>query len=693
MKRKLIENMPVPGTIRPQKGWQTTVQKTQEILIFNTYKEGILYARHALRTDTGEHETLYKGKWNKTLLTEAIGADAYWYSWEDRKRLQMSEEDMETVRTCLNILYKTSTEGLTEKILGIERDYDRNKREMAEMRRIQRLDALMDTVPPVPEDLEEFADGILTGGKNWMLKGDKGIWHCTACGRDVSGEKLKKAFRKLTDKSMIQCPECKADVEYRGRTKRIEARTTIALVQPVNNEMAAVTHYSAWMNTWACGGKQKIGLEPKVRILIYKGNLYCKAYCEIFYRQWEDRWDRHNPRGCRARKGYLYDAGIEEAFKGTHYEPWSRLFIQMAAAGQEADYNRLMAAAGNQKTVGTFEMLFRGRFYRMLCEESEKISLWNWGYYGFLRIGWNTVEDVLNVPDKQMINRVRDRDGGYQMVQWMQYGIRHKTKISDKVLDWTEANKMRPEDMNWILLRMSPEKAMNYIERQRKESYPGKTAKQVLEQYEDYMEMCRKLEKDTTDEMIYRPRELKRRHDECVTEVEKHQADIQASEYARRYPEAENVLKEIREKLQYTGEEYFIKVPDTIVDIVTEGRYLHHCVGSTDRYFDRIKDHETYICFLRKKEEPDTPFYTIEVEPGGTIRQHRGMYDEEPELDKVRPFLREWQQEIRKRMKEEDHEREARSAVLREKNMQELREKNNTRVLKSLEEDFMAAVG
>ena len=44
-------------------------------------------------------------------------------------------------------------------------------------------------------------------------------------------------------------------------------------------------------------------------------------------------------------------------------------------------------------------------------------------------------------------------------------------------------------------------------------------------------------------------------------------------------------------------------------------------------------------------------------------------------------------------MKKEDHERAKRSEELRELNIRELKEKNNTRVLKGLEEDFMAAVG
>ncbi|MFR6220322.1 MAG: hypothetical protein ACLUKO_26930 [Enterocloster bolteae] len=37
---------------------------------------------------------------------------------------------------------------------------------------------------------------------------------------------------------------------------------------------------------------------------------------------------------------------------------------------------------------------------------------------------------------------------------------------------------------------------------------------------------------------------------------------------------------------------------------------------------------ETYICFPGRLSR--IPYYTIEVEPGGTIRQHRSYLDEEP---------------------------------------------------------------
>lgn len=688
MKRKLVENTPVPDTTRPEREWWVEVQMVQNILVLNTYHKGVLYARHAVNPETKEHETLKDGRWSQTQLPEALKASTWWYCSDELDRFCTTDEGEETIRRVLKIHSCETGCWLAREIIWEEQGWDADRREEKEKRRMDRLDKKMALIQK-PGDLEQFAEQKLTGGKHWMLKdADKGVWNCTACQNSVTGKELRKENKKLPDGGIIICPHCKREVEYRSRKQEIIERAYITVIQPVNDEFAAATHYLA---TAYAAHRKSVTIQGSTRIIMHKADVFKRA-CDIYYRQW-CRWDRRNPENCRTGSGYLYDAGITEAFSKTFYEPWCRLFTQMAAAGQKANYNRLMAAAGNNRVVTVFEMLFRGRFYNLLCEQSENISLWSYEYSGILRLAGNTMENVFGITDKQMINRIRDRNGKSLLLEWMQWNCRHAGKIPDKVLDWLEENNIRPKDLTWPLCRMTPEKTMNYIERQRKESYKGYKAKAVASQYTDYMNMCQKLKKDTSDEMVYRPRELKRRHDECVLEIERNEASIQAEEYSGKYPEAESVLREIREKLSFTGDEYFIKVPEKIIDIVLEGRFLHHCVGSTDRYFDRIKDHETYICFLRKTAEPDTPFYTIEVEPGGTIRQHRGMYDEEPELDKVKPFLRIWQQEIRKRMKAEDHEREARSAILREKNIKELEERNNTRVLQSLREDFMAAVG
>ena len=60
-------------------------------------------------------------------------------------------------------------------------------------------------------------------------------------------------------------------------------------------------------------------------------------------------------------------------------------------------------------------------------------------------------------------------------------------------------------------------------------------------------------------------------------------------------------------------------------------------------------------------------------------------------MELVKPFLVERQQVIRKRMTEKDHQLAAVSKVKREENIEDLKRRNNTRVLQGLMEDFMEA--
>ncbi len=123
-----------------------------------------------------------------------------------------------------------------------------------------------------------------------------------------------------------------------------------------------------------------------------------------------------------------------------------------------------------------------------------------------------------------------------------------------------------------------------------------------------------------------------------------------------------------------------------------DGRiYRADVIKRTDTYGDCNGGRETYICFLRRQEAPRIPFYTIEVEPGGTIRQHRSYYDEEPGIEEIRVFLKGWQKAIRKRLTEEDKKLAKISKIKREANIAELEEKKNIRVLQGLAEDFLEA--
>lgn len=695
-----------------KKGYQITIQMVDgNILVLNFYKNKVLCARHCINTVTKEYASLEKGAWStlnlRSLMDDKLRLYHYWYERFQKNGSEywvMSKADADTIKNIFKDYMYANTNALNC-IEYAETHYNEECRERKELNRQKRVETMMDKVPEIPYGIKEWIDEKELGKENYCIKDrDTKLWSCSACGKEFDKSKIKRADgeENTRNNDMVICPRCKETIKFLTRKKQVSVRTRFCMVQPIDNEMSVIRHFTAYIEC-VPGERKAIGIDEDVRLLMFKGLNRKKDY-DIYYEHapasliregYKNNLsffdNKNNPRNKRMYPGYMYDGGIEEAFKGTKYEAWSRLFSEFSATNIKLSYNQLMCS-NNKRVIGMMEMLYRGRFYKLLQEESKQISVWSHAYCGELNFFGNSIEEVFGINDRQKINRIRDKNGGMLMVEWMRYSDECGEKISEKALEWLIKNEIRTYKMECLLGNFSAEQAMNYIERQRAEGYAGKTVNEVINQYADYIRMCETLKKDISDEMIFRPRELKRRHDEAVAAIERQKAQIKADEYSEKFSAAETVLKEIKSKFEYAGETFFIKVPERIVDIVTEGNYLHHCAGATDRYFDRIKQHETYICFLRKVSEPDIPFYTIEVEPGGTIRQHRGMYDEEPELDAVKPFLRDWQKEIKKRMKKEDRERAAKSKILREENIKDLKEKNNIRVLKGLMEDFMEAI-
>lgn len=696
MRKKLVEQTPPPKCHK--KGWWTIVQDIGGIIVLNIFCDGILKTRHCVDIAHKEYATLHvSGEWSMRKIEWSYDVETQWmYSYYDKRNLKnfrASPADVAFLRERFpkqpHSYYDDSR--VFAIISKTEYDWACERRESTEQRRCERVSATMSRIPPLPDGIHEWLYNTILG-EEYALRTEKaGVYICTVCHKETALSALKSADGKpARNNDMVACPHCGSSIRLKKRRRDMFAYSDFIIVQSVDDTMSAIR---------VCDGhilitdkRKDISVNEKIRILSGRGEA-AVGHKNIYYRQYGGSFDnKSNPHNHRiSSRQYMYPSGISEALFGTRMQMWSGLLTEFAAAGLKLEYNKLMTCF-DKNMHSLMEMLYRGRFYRLLSEESGKLSCIGC-YCGCLNIKGTDIEDTFRLGDRQLINRLRDRNGGGLMLAWLQWSDRNRTKLSDKVLAWLEVNELWPVKMAWIKTRFSPEQAMNYIERQRREQYKKLNIRSVINQYEDYMDMCARLKKDTSDEMIYRPRELKRRHDEAVEEIKLREAELKAEEYSERYPEAEKVLGEIVGKLEYSNDRYMIIVPRKNIEIVQEGRELHHCAGSSDRYFDRIAQRETYICFLRKASEPDKPYYTIEVEPDGTIRQHRGMHDEEPEIDEVKPFLREWQREIRKRMSSEDHELAAASKQKREENIRELQEKNNTRVLEGLMEDFMEAAG
>ena len=84
--------------------------------------------------------------------------------------------------------------------------------------------------------------------------------------------------------------------------------------------------------------------------------------------------------------------------------------------------------------------------------------------------------------------------------------------IKDNVIAWFSKWQICPEDLLFVLDRMSPEQIKNYLEKQAKES--EKKPKELIGTWQDYLDMALKLGMDVKDPIIYRVRKLEKRHNE-----------------------------------------------------------------------------------------------------------------------------------------------------------------------------------
>lgn len=135
-----------------------------------------------------------------------------------------------------------------------------------------------------------------------------------------------------------------------------------------------------------------------------------------------------------------------------------------------------------------------------------------------------------------------------------------------------------------------------------------------LSQWKDYLYMASKLPGGIGE---IKPKNLQAAHDRVLTEsnffAKKHQEE-----------QIQNRFKQLQPLLFETNE-LIMKAPESGTEIILEGKMLQHCVGG---YVQRHADGKTNILFIRKKDEPDMPYFTIEISNDYQIIQCHGYRNE-----------------------------------------------------------------
>lgn len=191
------------------------------------------------------------------------------------------------------------------------------------------------------------------------------------------------------------------------------------------------------------------------------------------------------------------------------------------------------------------------------------------------------------------------------------------------------------DDMKILLRYMNMDKLGKYLERQEKAEKPVGYWGSVSRLYRDYIEECQTLGLDLNDKQVLFPKNLKQAHERTMAQIkfEKNKADQEKFQKA--------VKKMERYAWEWKG--LLIRPARTQEELQAEGAALHHCVGG---YCKRIADQETMVFFIRKTEELDKPYYTLELQ-NKLVQQcrteHNKSYGTEPE---VFEFVDQWLKQV-----------------------------------------------
>ncbi len=172
----------------------------------------------------------------------------------------------------------------------------------------------------------------------------------------------------------------------------------------------------------------------------------------------------------------------------------------------------------------------------------------------------------------------------------------------------------------------------------------------MLHLWTDYLDMARQMGWDLRDRSVFFPQDAGRAHDEAAAAF----TIWKDTEDAEKMKAKDKIMRRnaegIRKIFHYSDGTYTIRVPECFLDFKHEGNAQHNCVAT---YYDRAVAGRCIILFIRKRQDPDRPFCTVEIRDTAgklAIIQNRTAYNRDAPADAV-AFM---DQAVREAQKEND---------------------------------------
>ena len=498
---------------------------------------------------------------------------------------------------------------------------------VARHRRRERIKKRQEARKPLPKDWDRWLKNHVFKEERYLFydakKRKKG--NCAYCGEEV------KLDGKQKHNMHGKCPACGSRIQFKAAGKAGFMRDK---KQAVYLQKTSEGFLARYMTVEKKSTEEGEFYKTNDNVLItWKGEKAWMDYCEASGCGGSEYWDDNRPAGMSRweGKGYLYTRNVKQVLKGSIFQ-YAPLTEWARHEGADASIYDFMAGYQSSPFI---EFFVKAGLYSLTREYINQYGKWN----------GTTPQEILGI-DKQRIRRLIKMDGGLIALGWLKYEQKSGAVIRDELIGWLEEKRIYESGCRTILKDIgSVARMVNYIKKQ------SIKADEVLTVWEDYLRMAGASGLDITDDIVRFPKNLRQRHDQLVELKEEQNDQKRMKEYA---PLDKKIKERIPDAARYywENENYMIIPAGACIELIKEGRSLHHCVGRDDHYMKKMAAGTSWICFLRKKEDLHTPWYTIEIcMEDDRILQYYSMFDRKPEKETVEKILNAFLKKVKRNRK------------------------------------------
>lgn len=460
---------------------------------------------------------------------------------------------------------------------------------------------------------------------------------CTICGKQMPAEKW------MHHNELGYCPKCERSIQHKSAGRgRGNLRDSFRILECSHKGK------TVWICCWEItldyrnfGRPEVLRHLADVLVINEKEEHHFKhvlKYCYPTSWEWEEVNSVRLPHalgGCMYGRSnpfetvYVYSENLESVFtKSCLKYLWDPEFVNSLNAYQLVNYMSM-----GMKWQGV-ELLQKAGFRQLTMQ---RLDL----EYGCGCCYWagDSLQKVLRLPMHD-IRYARDKDVSFRQLKAFQ-SIPEKYR---QKIPWSMVNEIStyriPGEWNQMGFDCYIKKLNEYTDLKQWMTYRTKTIDQkfFLDDWTDYIDAAEKLGMDLRRKKVMFPEEFWAAHNEAIDTLEEQKVEIQNKR-----------LNQLKEQIHFENDSLTVIVATTQSRLNEESRGLHHCVKT---YGEDVKNGQCLIFFIREKDEPSKPYFTLETDTRGNFRQCRGLCNCGMP-DDVKKFAHDFCEYLQKELKKE----------------------------------------